>query len=262
MTFAPAPANTGIVFKRTDLPGQPEIPAVIQNRVNGPRRTTLVAYGSPVEMVEHVLAALAGMQIDNCKVLVDRAEMPGCDGSSIKFTNALEQTEIVSLDADKRIIRVNSPIRVGTDEAWIEAEPVDTDRLELTYKMEYSCESIGAQSFTTTLTPQTFLTEVAGARTFVLDWEAEQLKRQGLGKRVTYQDVIVFNETGPIETELRFNNECSRHKLLDMVGDFSLAGADIFGKITACKSGHRLNSQLVFALLQQIVQTKPTRIPA
>lgn len=262
LTFTPAPANSGVVFVRTDLPGEPEIPAVIQNRVNGPRRTTLVAYGSPVEMVEHVLAALAGMQIDNCRVLIDRAEMPGCDGSSVIFTDALKQTNIVELDADRRVIRVNEPFRIGTEDSWIAAEPIYTDQLELTYKMEYSCQSIGKQSYSTKINPTTFLSEVTAARTFVLESEAEQLKRQGLGKRVTNQDVIVFNDDGPIETALRFENECARHKLLDMVGDFSLAGADIVGKITAFKSGHRLNSQFVFALLQQIVQTKPTRISA
>lgn len=259
LTFTPAPANTGIVFVRTDLPNTPEIPAVVQNRVNGPRRTTLVAYGSPVEMVEHVLAALAGLKIDNCRIQVNRAEMPGCDGSSVAFTDALKKTDIVELEATKKVIEVNSTIRVGDDNAWIQAEPVDTNDLELTYQMEYDCPAIGTQSFTTTLTPSAFLTEVSPARTFVLDTEAELLKQQGLGKRVTYQDVIVFDTNGPIETELRYSNECARHKLLDMVGDFSLSGADIVGKITGHKSGHRLNSQLVFALLQQIVTTKQTR---
>ena len=210
-------------------------------------------------MVEHVLAALAGMKIDNCRILVDRAEMPGCDGSSVAFTDALKKSTVVELDATKRVIEVNSTIRVGDEDAWIQAEPVDSNDLELTYQLDYDCAAIGTQSFTTTLTPASFLAEVSPARTFVLDTEAEQLKLQGLGKRVTYQDVIVFNTDGPIETELRYANECARHKLLDMVGDFSLSGTDIVGKITAHKSGHRLNSQLVFALLQQIVTTKQTR---
>ena len=119
VTFVPAAANTGVVFVRTDLPGQPRIPAVIQNRVNGPRRTTLVANGSTVEMVEHVLAALAGMKIDNCEIHVDRAEMPGCDGSSLAFTDALAQTDVVELEAERRVIRIEAPIRVGTEDSWI-----------------------------------------------------------------------------------------------------------------------------------------------
>ena len=127
MNFQPAKANSGIVFVRTDLPGQPRIPAIIQNRINGPRRTTLVAEGCPVEMVEHVLAALAGLNIDNCEIHATRAEMPGDDGSSKAFSDALIQAGRVELDADRETLRVASTIRVGDENAWIQAEPVELD---------------------------------------------------------------------------------------------------------------------------------------
>ena len=264
LTFCPAPSDTGVVFIRTDVPGQPRIPAVVQNRVNGPRRTTLVANGCPVEMVEHVLSALAGMQIDNCEILVDRAEMPGCDGSSLAFVEALQSSSIVPLNAKRRLTRVESTIRVGDDDSWILAEPAYDDTFELTYHLQYDCPAIGSQSYTTSVTPQTYVQELAWARTFVLESEAEQLKNQGLGQRVTYQDVVVFGDDGPIENELRFEDECARHKMLDMIGDFSLSGRDLVGKFTASRSGHRLNSQMVFALLQQIVkvQITPNRMSA
>jgi len=262
LTFKPGAADTGIVFIRTDLPGQPRIPAIIQNRADGPRRTTLVADGSPVEMVEHVMAALAGMRVDNCEIFVDRAEMPGCDGSSLAFTDALNKTSIVELDSMRRVIRIESPIRVGNENAWIEAEPTDLQQLELTYQLDYKCPSIGKQTFNSIITPENFSKDITAARTFVLLEEAEQLKKLGLGQRVTYQDVVVFNEQGPLDNELRFEDECARHKLLDMVGDFSLSGADLIGKITAHRSGHRLNSQMVFALMQQIVKTYPSRMTA
>ena len=262
LTFVPATADLGVVFVRTDLPGQPRIPAAIQNRVDGPRRTTLVANGTTVEMVEHVLAALAGMRIDNCEIHVDRAEMPGCDGSSLAFTEALSKTTVVELDSERRVIRIEAPIRVGTDASWIEAQPTTDPQLELTYQLDYECPSIGQQTFGSIITPENFIKNIAAARTFVLLEEAEQLKRIGLGRRVTYQDVVVFNDLGPLENELRFQDECARHKLLDMVGDFSLSGADLIGKITAYRSGHRLNSQMVFALLQQIVTTNPSRMSA
>ena len=245
-----------------DIPGHPRIPAVIQNRVNGPRRTTLVANGCPVEMVEHVLAALAGLQIDNCEVHVDRAEMPGCDGSSQAFVDAIDQTEIVEQNALRETLRVANSIRVGDEESWIQAVPADADELELTYQLSYPCPAIGSQSFRSTVTPDQFQHNIASARTFVLLEEATQLQKLGLGQRVTYQDVLVFDDNGPLENELRFENECARHKLLDMIGDFSLSGFDLIGKITASRSGHRLNSQLVFALLQQIVKTHPIRISA
>ena len=262
LTFVPAESDTGIVFVRMDVPGHPRIPAVVQNRVNGPRRTTLVANGCPVEMVEHVLAALAGMQIDNCEVHIDRAEMPGCDGSSIAFVDAISQTEIVELDAVRKTIRVTDSIRVGDDKSWIQAEPVDSDQLELTYELSYDCPAIGSQTFNSIVDPHQFKHNIASARTFVLLDEATQLQKLGLGQRVTYQDVLVFDDSGPLDNELRFADECARHKLLDMMGDFALSGCDLIGKFTASRSGHRLNSQMVFALLQQIVKTHPIRISA
>lgn len=264
VTFRPAAADSGIVFVRTDLPGQPRIPAVIQNRVNGPRRTTLVCNGAAVEMVEHVLAALAGLQIDNCEVLVDRAEMPGCDGSSLAFTEALTQVETVELHLLRPRIYVTEVLRVGDEFSWIEAHPVLHGQLEMVYELSYPCPAIGAQRFETFVDRKTFNEEISPARTFVLRHEAEQLRKQGLGERVSYQDVLVFDDHGPIDNSVRFTDECARHKVLDMVGDFSLAGADLVGKFTASRSGHRLNSQMVFALLQQVVQseTKPIRIPA
>lgn len=263
MTFQPAEANHGIVFVRTDVPNQPEIAAVIQNRINGPRRTTLVNGGVAVEMVEHVLAALAGLQIDNCRILVDRPEMPGCDGSSQAFVDALSQTEIVTFEADRPKIYVRELIRVGDEFSWIEARPNFQENLELIYELSYPCPAIGAQRFGTNVQPLAFRNEVSTARTFVLQHEAEQLRQQGLGERVSYQDVLVFDDQGPLENQLRFDNECARHKVLDMIGDFSLAGADLVGTFTASRSGHRLNSQMVFALLQQIdSENKPIRIPA
>jgi UDP-3-O-acyl N-acetylglucosamine deacetylase len=259
LNFQPAEANSGIVFVRTDLPGQPRIPAIIQNRINGPRRTTLVAEGCPVEMVEHVLAALAGLKIDNCEIHATRAEMPGDDGSSKAFSDALIQAGRVELDADRKTLRVTSSIRVGDENAWIQAEPVELDRFELAYQLNYACPSIGTQTYQTEVTPEVFASDIAPARTFVLLEEAQELQKKGLGQRVSYQDILVFGPQGPIDNQLRFENECARHKLLDMIGDFSLSGTDLIGKFTASKSGHRLNSQLVFALLQQIGHTNTIR---
>lgn len=221
-----------------------------------------MADGCPVEMVEHVLAAVAGLKIDNCEIHVDRAEIPGCDGSSQAFTAALLSAGIVQLNAERRVLRVASTIRVGNEDSWIQAEPVASDELELVYHLHYDCPAIGSQSYSSPITPTIFVNEIAPARTFVLVNEAEQLRQQGLGQRVTYQDVIVFDENGPIDNRLRFDDECARHKMLDMIGDFSLSGADLIGRFTAFRSGHRLNSQMVFAMLQQIVQSKQIRMSA
>ena len=252
--FRPAAENTGTVFVRTDQPGSPRIPAIIQNRVPGPRRTTLVYSGCAVEMVEHVMAALAGMQIDNCEVHVNRAEMPGMDGSSIAFAEALLSAGRVEQEAVKSTLTVTSEVRVGDGDSWIQASPVTSAGTIFRYQLDYpTAPAIAAQTFSTPLGMKTFVEEIAPARTFLLVEEAEQLKQQGLGSRVTYQDVLVFDESGPIDNPLRFTDECARHKALDMIGDFALSGKDLIGEFTASKSGHRLNSQMVFALMQEIV---------
>ena len=260
LEFRPAAENSGIVFVRSDLAGSPRIPAEIQNRVPGPRRTTLVYNGCAVEMVEHVMAALAGLQIDNCDVHVDRAEMPGMDGSSMAFVDALLNAGRVSQNAHKPILEVTSPTRVEEGEAWVQADPATRIETTFTYQLDYPhAPFVGSQKFTTKLEPEIFVTQIAPARTFLLKPEAEQLKNQGLGSRVTYQDVLVFDENGPIDNALRFPDECARHKMLDMIGDFALSGKDLIGNFFASKSGHRLNSQTVFALMQQFNHKHPFR---
>lgn len=252
LEFHPAVASSGVVFIRTDLPGRPRIEANIANRVAGPRRTTLVSNDVAVEMVEHVLSALAGMKIDNCEVHVNQAEMPGLDGSSIGFVLALESAGKVELDATREITWVTETKRVGDEDSWIEIAPAENQSFELEFLLDYPGHAaIGKQHWETKLTTAAYCEQIAPARTFVLDTEAEQLRAKGLGARVGYQDLLVFDQRGPIDNELRYENECARHKVLDMIGDFALIGTDIVGKFTACKSGHRLNSQVVIELLKQ-----------
>jgi UDP-3-O-acyl N-acetylglucosamine deacetylase len=211
-------------------------------------------------MVEHVMAALAGLQIDNCELLVNRAEMPGMDGSSQFFVVALLAAGRKLLSAHRPTLSVLEPVRVEQGGAWIMAEPVFNVECRMIYHLEYAGEpAIGSQTFSTTLGPQTFVDQIASARTFLLKSEAEQLQRQGLGDRVSYRDVLVFDQNGPLENELRFPDECARHKMLDMVGDFALSGKDLIGSFTASKSGHLLNSQMIFALLQQFVCSQSNR---
>ena len=160
LTFCPAAAGTGVVFVRSDLPGKPRIEAVVRNRVNGPRRTTLVANGVAVEMVEHVLAALAGLKIDNCEVHINRAEMPGCDGSSAAFVNALLSVEVVTLEALRPVIRVQREIVVGEGQSWIKAEPV-TQGLEVGVSVELRMPSNWSQVFNSIINPLTFQNQIA-----------------------------------------------------------------------------------------------------
>jgi len=259
--FRPAPPNTGITFVRADLAGQPRIAARIENHADALRRTTLAAGNASVEMVEHLMAALYGLQIDNCEVWMTRAEMPGFDGSSVAFVNALLEAGIVMQSAPRQVIVIDETIRVGDEVSWIIAKPFPSiqhsaadaaprssseGKLRITYDLNYpDCRVIGQQQIQVQIEPVAFREELAGARTFLIDHEAEWLRQHGIGRRVTYQDVLVYGEHGPINNQLRFDDECVRHKTLDVIGDLALVGADLAGEIHAHRSGHTLNAEMV-----------------
>jgi UDP-3-O-acyl N-acetylglucosamine deacetylase len=202
-------------------------------------------------MVEHIMAALAGMGIDNCQVWVDRAEMPGCDGSSLPLVEALAGAGLKPLPAWRSILDIRRKTKVGDASSWIEAVPW-ADGLRLTYHLDYPGHpAIGQQTIDLVITQESFVKELAPARTFLLVEEAEWLRAQGLGGRVTPSELLVFDQHGPVQNELRFADECVRHKALDVVGDLGLVPFDIRGHITAYRSGHALNAQLARRLLQE-----------
>lgn len=250
--FRPALPGAGIVFFRSDLPQARPIPASVERRVEVPRRTALALGAASVEMVEHILAALYGLGIDNCEIHASGAEMPGCDGSALPFVEALTAAGIVEQPPAKRRLIVTEVTRVGNDETWVEARPGKPDQLSIKYRLDYGPESaIGRQTIELAIDENSFLRELAAARTFLLEEEAQWLRSRGLGSRVTNRDLLVFGSAGVIDNELRFEDECVRHKALDLVGDLALAGCDIAGHIIAFRSGHRLNAELVRVLLKE-----------
>lgn len=255
--FRPAPANTGVVFVRDDLGPQARIPVHVKHRLESPRRTTLRAGTASVEMVEHILAALAGLQIDNCEVHVSAAEMPGCDGSSFPFVQALDQAGRAPQDALRPQLRVTEVTRVGDENSWLEARPAmhlgrGSSGMSIKFRIDYgSHTAIGRQTVGVTLSEELFRRELAPSRTFVLKQEAEWLRSQGLALRPTHEDLLIYDDEGPIDNELRFPDECVRHKALDLVGDLALAGCDIVGHFVAQCSGHRLNAEMVKVLLME-----------
>ena len=255
--FRPAPAEAGIVFVRSDLGAPVRIPAELPYRIDVPRRTVLSVGGVTVEMVEHILAACAGLGVDNVEIWSDRAEMPGCDGSSLQFVDALLAAGIVDQPAARIQQVIDEVVRVGDDRAWIEARPPDHLGLSLLYGLDYGRgNSIGCQDIELAVTPESFRCRLAPARTFLLRDEADWLRSRGLGKRVSYGDVLVFDERGPIGNSLRFPDECVRHKALDFIGDLALAGRDFVGRFIAYRSGHRLNAELVRRLLETVPATR------
>lgn len=249
--FVPAEANTGILFRRTDLPNQPAVEAHISQLDNKPRRTSLGRDGQQVEMVEHTLAALAGLQIDNCIVEVDGPEMPGLDGSSAPTVECLRNAEIVRQSAPATSLPILQEFTVEDEHgAKICGYPaLGRGSLELTYLLNHPHPAVGRQSAQYIVTPQTFANDIAPARTFVLENEVEMLRNAGYGQKLTEQDLCVFGDDGLIGNELRFDNEPARHKLLDCIGDFALAGVPIAGRIVANRSGHALNHQFIRELL-------------
>ena len=259
--FRPAAVDTGLVFIRADLPQSPRIPVQVGHRVEMPRRTSLAVDGASVEMIEHVVAALQGLGVDNCEIVVDGLEMPGCDGSSQPFVTAIDAAGIVEQEAIQPRLVITEQTRVGTQESWVEARPAPKGtRLSIQYKLDYGPNTpIGKQSIDLVVTPQSFRRELAPARTFLLAEEAQWLRERGLGQRVTPQDLLIFSAEGLLENELRFENECVRHKTLDLVGDLALSGCEIVGQIIAYRSGHRLNAELVKVLLSEGRKEAPRR---
>lgn len=253
--FRPASIDSGVTFVRTDIGPQARIPALVKHRVESPRRTNLRVGQASVEMIEHIMAALSGLQIDNCEVWVDAPEMPGLDGSAQPFVEALDTAGVVTQDAPRLQLRVLETIRVGDENSWLEARPAPRSGwsgggMTLKFRIDYpEHRAIGRQTLGVSLSPNSFRRELAPCRTFALKQEADWLRAQGLAKRVTMEHLLVYGENGPIDNELRFIDECVRHKALDLVGDLALSGCDVVGHFVAHCSGHRLNSEMVKALL-------------
>ena len=257
LRFVPAPASTGVVFIRTDLGPQALLPANVDHVTGTNRRTTL---GSPplyVTIVEHVLAALAGLRIDNCFVELNGPEPPGLDGSAMAFVEALHEAGTVVQPARRNVCAVNSKIVVQHQGATLTVHPDNRDELRISYLLDYGMHSpIVRQNHTVAVTPESFANELAPCRTFLLAAEAHELRRQGIGLNTTVKDLLVFGLGGPLENPLRFANEPARHKVLDLIGDLSLFGCDLRGHVVAYRSGHPLNVELVRKLVSQMRQAQ------
>lgn len=248
--FRPAAPGTGRVFVRDDLGPGARVPATLDSRVPAERRTVLSRGGATLEMVEHALAALAGLGVDNCEVGVNAPELPGLDGSSLEYVQAIESVGLVEQWPLAQPISITRPVRCGGGEHWIEGRPSIGGGLTIEYRLDYGpSTSIGVQWVLAELEPAAFRDDLAPARTFLLKAEADALLAQGLGGHVSPRDLLIFGVKGPIANPLRYVDECARHKVLDVVGDLALAGAPLVGHVVAHRSGHQLNADLVAAVL-------------
>lgn len=258
LRFRPAPASTGVVFVRTDLGASACIPAVVENVTGTARRTTLGKPPVHVGLVEHVLAALTGLRIDNCYVDLDAPEPPGLDGSASAFVKALTNAGTVLQSERRPIWTTDRMISFTTPDATIALYPPEDAELRVSYLLDYGIDSpIPWQMCTLTIHPGSFVSDVSTCRTFVTDQEALALRQQGLGSNSVVTDLVVFGPRGPIENKLRFANEPARHKILDILGDLSLIGCDLRGHVVAYRSGHPHNVELVRKLTLQMQRVLP-----
>ena len=247
----PAPPNTGIVFVRSSEGREVRIPARVDRVVMASHRTAIAAEGCRVEMIEHLMAALAGLGLDNIEVRLDADELPGFDGSSARWCDALIPAGRVEQDALRQVHVITEPVAVQEGQASIVALPSETAGMALLYELDYGAGPIGHQLTTFHAGRDDFPSKIATARSFATEPEARALQAAGVATHLTAAEFLVIGENGPIDNAFRFPDECARHKLLDLLGDLYLIGGPIQGRIVANRSGHALNHKLVRQFIAQ-----------
>ncbi len=245
LRLLPAPADTGVVFVRVELPNHPAVKAEFANLVPTNRRTTLASDGVRVETVEHLLGAMYVLGVDNCVVEIDTAELPALDGSALIYYNLISDCGVREFDAPKKEVVVSAPVEVTSEDASIRV--LSAQALSVSYLLSYPQVGL-EQDVDFAIDPQTFAREIAPARTFVLEEEIERLQRAGFGKGADVNNTVVLAPGGP-RGKLRFADEPARHKVLDLLGDLFFLGGQLAGRVKCERSGHALNREIVKALL-------------
>ncbi len=271
LTFRPAPPDSGVKFIRVDLPGNPSVMADIDHVIDISRGTTLGNGEAKVYTVEHVLAAIAGLQIDNLDIEVNANEPPVVDGSSRPFADKLLEAEIETQDADRYYLEIDTTLSYSEPDRHVDIVVTPSDRFRITFMIDYRNPALGTQYTTLIDLESEFLEEFAPARTFCFLSEVEMLKNHGLIKGGGLNNAVVIydSDLGQVEVDrirrvlnlkdeafvgktgiindipLRFYNEPVRHKALDLIGDLFLIGVPIKGHILAARSGHKANVELV-----------------
>jgi len=261
MTLRPAPADHGIVFRRTDL--GIEIPARFDHVVDT-RLATVLGLDDGIARigtVEHLMAALAGSLIDNAMVEVDGPELPILDGSAAPYQFLLDCAGSVEQDAPRTVIHINRRVHVSEGDAFAEFRPASPGRthLHMAMSIDFSAAAIGRQALSLELTPENFRRELARARTFTLVQEIDRMRAAGFARGGSLDNAVVVDQARVLNPAgLRMPDEFARHKLLDAVGDLALAGAQISGRFIAHRSGHALNNRLLRALFSEATARQET----
>jgi len=253
IVIKPAAEDAGIEFVRVDLPEKPAIRvsfhnALAQSRIL--RRSSVGRDGVEIHTIEHLMAAASGLGIDNLCVEISGNELPGLDGSSLSFVELFLKAGIKEQEKERQYFVVREPICVEEEGASIIAVPFDG--FKVSYTLNYNHPFLKTQFKSLEINAESFKSELAPARTFCLEEEANELRQQGVGKGANYENTLVVGKDGVVKNKLRFEDEFIRHKILDLMGDLSLAGMPIKGHIIALRSGHSLNMKLVKKISQQV----------
>jgi UDP-3-O-[3-hydroxymyristoyl] N-acetylglucosamine deacetylase len=250
MSLRPAPPDTGIVFRRIDLPSPVDIPARAELVGDARLASTLIKDGAKVHTVEHLMSALSGLGIDNAFIDLDSPELPILDGSASPFALLLQQAGLEEQGAPKRFLRVRKTVEVKDGDKWARLEPYEGFRLSFSIDFRHPAIERTTQSVSVDFAETSYLKEIARARTFGFMHEVEDLKGSGLALGGGLDNAVVLDDQGVLNADgLRFADEFIRHKLLDAIGDLYLIGRPLLGAFSAHKSGHALNNKLARAVL-------------
>ena len=243
----PAPADTGIVFRRVDLQGF-EIEALRERVSRVVLATTLMKKGVMLSTVEHVLSALYGLGLDNLHIDISSLEVPILDGSALPFVKMVQKAGVQTQEKDRTFLKVQRSFRLQEGSKFISIEPSSTFRIS--YEIDFAHPAIGHQILDLEMTSKAYAKEIAFARTFGFRSEVEELRRKGLIRGGSFENAVVLSKTEIMNGPLRSPDEFVRHKMLDLIGDISLCGFPLIGHIKAHKAGHALHTDLATALVR------------
>ena len=248
LSLKPAPADAGIRFRRCDLGGL-EVPATVQHVGGINYATGLMRDAVRVDTVEHLLAALVSLGVDNVVVELNSPEVPIMDGSASPFIDLIQQAGVRQLSATRRYLKVLRPLSLSRGDKSIAIYP--SDHFRVTYSIAFDHPLLQHQSMTLSITDSSFIEEIAPARTFTFLKEVEMLRQQGLALGGSLDNAIVLGDTGVLNGELRFEDEFVRHKILDVIGDLALVGHPIQGHLVVHRGGHALHTAFASELVRQ-----------
>lgn len=248
LSLKPAPADFGIRFRRRDLGGL-EIPATVDHLASIAYATGLACGDGAVETVEHLLATLVSLGVDNVAVELNHPEVPIMDGSASPFVYLIHEAGIKTLGAPRRFLKVVRPIALSSGDKRIALYP--SDHLKVTYSISFDHPLLRHQSRTVAINEESFVEEIASARTFGFLKEVEMLRQNGLALGGSLDNAIVLGETGALNA-LRFEDEFVRHKILDVLGDLALVGHPIIGHLVAHRGGHALHTAFAAKILEEV----------